>query len=114
MTASVLSSVSESIQSPLPGCLPPWRENPYRLVSLWDMLQFNAGSFVLASGSLMKYWQGLNHGAVITPNGAAELGSSLAGLKHECERHGLRSSTNQLRRISQYIDTHSGRIDTAF
>jgi HEPN domain-containing protein len=29
-----------------PVCLCPWLENPYRLVSLWDMLSFDAGRLV--------------------------------------------------------------------
>jgi hypothetical protein len=39
MISSVLSSVSETVQTALPVCLPPWRENPYRLVSLADIVE---------------------------------------------------------------------------
>lgn len=34
----------------LPVCLCPWLENPYRLVSLLDMLTFYAHDFCRASG----------------------------------------------------------------
>jgi hypothetical protein len=37
MTTSVLSSVSEPIQTALPVCL--WKENPHRLVSLWNIMK---------------------------------------------------------------------------
>lgn len=44
-----------SVQSTtLPACLPPWQENPYRLVSLWDMLQFGAHKFILL-GDQLRY-----------------------------------------------------------
>jgi|ERR1035441_1110734 hypothetical protein len=33
----------KAVQNALPDCLCPWLENPYRLVSLRDMLQFDAG-----------------------------------------------------------------------
>ena len=68
-----LQTEAPSERAALPVCLPPWRENPYRLVSLWDMLRFHAGSFVIRAASLMKFWQGLRHGAAITPSGAIEL-----------------------------------------
>lgn len=41
--------VAESIrtgQDALPACLAPWTENPYRLVSFWQMFRFDAGRLV--------------------------------------------------------------------
>lgn len=90
----------------LPVCLPPWRENPYRLVSLWDMLQLHADVFAADSGRLMKYWIGLRNGGTLDSFGTDELGSALGALKRECEKHGLRSSLNQIARINTYIDQH--------
>jgi hypothetical protein len=95
--------VSRSV--PVPACLPPWRENPYRLVSLWKMLPVDAGSFVSCASSIIKYWQGLGHGAKITSAGIRELGSALGELQRECEKHGLDSSVNQMLRIRAYFDT---------
>jgi hypothetical protein len=87
----------------LPVCLSPWRENPYRLVSLWTMLQLHAGTFVSHSASLMKFWLGLRHGATLDEHGLIELGSALGELKRECEKHGFHSSLNQINRIDLYI-----------
>lgn len=44
MAASV--ELAEFAQSALPVCLAPWRQNPYRLVNLWDMLEFSAHHYV--------------------------------------------------------------------
>ena len=38
-----------------PVCLPPWRENPYRLVNLFDMLQVSADRYV-EFGRAMQDW----------------------------------------------------------
>jgi hypothetical protein len=68
------------------------------------MLRFDASLFVLYSASLIKFWQGFGHGAVITPSGIQELGSALGELQRECERHGFQSSLNQILRIRTYFD----------
>ncbi len=52
--AAIVESVSVS-QDALPACLCPWLENPYRLVSLWDMLQFGAVPLV-ELGRLFEEW----------------------------------------------------------
>jgi hypothetical protein len=93
-----------SKETALPVCLPPWLENPYRLVSLWDMLQFNADVFAANSGRLMKFWVGLRRGATLDDFGTKELGGTLGELQRECEKHGFRSSLNQIRRIEEYIN----------
>jgi hypothetical protein len=92
----------EEISDRAPVCLPPWLENPYRLVSLWDMLQFNADVFAADSGRLMKFWVGLRRGGVLDDFGSKELGGTLGALERECEKHGLRSSLSQIARIKQY------------
>jgi HEPN domain-containing protein len=45
MTAIEEVQLTEAQGAP-PVCLCPWLENPYRLVSLWDMLSFDAGRLV--------------------------------------------------------------------
>ena len=88
-----------------PVCLPAWRENPYRLVSLGTMLRLHAGLFTSSSASLMKFWLGMRHGGTLDGRGIAELGSALGQLKRECDKHSLRSSLNQVKRIEYCIET---------
>ena len=104
-------SEHEIIHNALPVCLCPWLENPYRLVSLWDMLRFNAGSFAVCSASLIKYWQGLKHGALITDRGIQELAYTLGELQENCRNHGLTSTLNQVNRIRQYCRDETVRAE---
>jgi hypothetical protein len=62
---------------PVPACLPPWRENPYRLVSLWDMVQFSAQQWFWAGYAL----ESLITDCVLKP-GPGDVGIP-AGVLHE-------------------------------
>jgi hypothetical protein len=68
------------------------------------MLKFDASTFVYCTANLIKYWLGLSKSATLTDEGMKQLAGSLFELQRECERHGFRSSLNQLRRIREYID----------
>jgi hypothetical protein len=48
------TSKPDTISSEGPACLVPWAENPYRLVSLWDMLRIHAENFVEIGVKLKK------------------------------------------------------------
>lgn len=53
--ATLLERESGESRAALPVCLPPWLENPYRLVSLWDVLQISAEKYV-EMGRLFQDW----------------------------------------------------------
>ena len=60
-----------------PACLPPWRENPYRLVSLWDIMQeFNASGLCEVVRELCK-WECISSGHIQANSGQALLSKSL-------------------------------------
>src|SRR5271170_5538001 len=74
----------------LPVCLPPWRKNPYRLVSLWDMVNFDAGLFLEKFSAADKLECLLSTPS--TPTGDAQGAGYLDGiplLGRACERLGL-------------------------
>lgn len=91
----------------LPVCLPPWRENPYGLVSLWDMVKFDAGSVVNSSTRLIQCWQGLKHGAGFTQKGLQDLAYSLGALQQQCQSHGFQTTLNQIIRVQRYFRDES-------
>ncbi len=47
-------------ETALPVCLCPWLENPYRLVSLWDMLQVSADRYVEFGRAIQDWTFGPN------------------------------------------------------
>lgn len=105
---SYLALETASVESAaLPVCLPPWRENRYRLVSLWNMIQLRADELVFGCGCLMKYWVGLRNGGTLDDFGSRELGTVLGALEYECKKHGFRSSLSQISRIRGYIEHHT-------
>ena len=50
MSSAAVFDEYETTQDAPPACLCPWRENPYRLVSLWDIMTAFAGSGLFWSG----------------------------------------------------------------
>lgn len=57
----MLAAIEDLLELPnsasVPACLPPWRENPYRLVSLLDMLTFDAGELARAMQFLAEAYR---------------------------------------------------------
>lgn len=53
--ATLLEREPGESRDALPACLPPWVENPYRLVSLYEMLQIAADRY-LEMGRLIEDW----------------------------------------------------------
>jgi hypothetical protein len=87
-----------------PVCLPLWRENPYRLVSLGDLVrQFRADSFVACTAVVSQYWQGLQRGGAFTDVGLDQFAGSLGELSRLSKEHGLVSTFNQTNRIREYL-----------
>jgi|ERR1035437_1644124 hypothetical protein len=112
---STIAIEPEAIQDALPVCFCHWRENPYRLVSLWDLMlrKLHAYSFVACTCSLVKYWQGLAKGGQFTDAGIKELVSALGELQRECEHNGFTSSLKQVLRIKEYFKTNASGIANA-
>ncbi|MGA3099561.1 MAG: hypothetical protein ABSF25_24165 [Bryobacteraceae bacterium] len=95
MFATALLNREASHDAP-PVCL--GRENPNRLVSLWDMLQFLARDFVAIMQNLRLIEEKLTiYGSAAYDS--SEVGAILGHLRHECISLELPSATKQVRRI---------------
>lgn len=82
-----------------PACLCPLRENPYRLVSLWDMLPFLAGDFLRASGVIGQIYARVQHGVMPSEVSWGAMGSELGMLERSCVRLKLTNTLAQINRI---------------
>lgn len=92
---------------PVPALLPPWRENPYRLVTLWDVLYFNADSFV----NLMSDLEEIERALTVAPQKmhdpieSKRMANHFAHAIAYCGQLGLSSALKQAKRIRTRIDT---------
>jgi hypothetical protein len=84
---------------PVPARLCPWMENPYRLVSLWDMLPFLAYDFCRASCVIGQLYAQVKSGVYPTDSSWGMVGGELGMLERACESLGLASALAQIRRI---------------
>lgn len=83
-----------------PVCLCSWLENPYSLVSLWDMLRVNADHFVAAATNIGQILMDLRIGHMPDPASAGITDSSIEILRKCCEELGLTLSAEQAKRIN--------------
>jgi hypothetical protein len=82
----------------LPVCL---SENPYRLVSLWKMLQVHAVQFTSLLDHLSRLDQNLGMGIF----DSATVGRVLGAVRYDCEQLKLISALKQLERIRGTLDS---------
>lgn len=102
----VEAMLSSSDRDALPVCLAPWVENPYRLVSLWDMLPFLAYDFCRASGIVAQFYAQINSGILPTSTSLGLVASELGMLERACEPLGLTNTLAQLRRLKPIFTTN--------
>lgn len=104
-------AIAESIhpsEAALPVCL--WKENPYRLVSLWDMLQFSAGNLIRTLHHLcglqssVKYMPNLMLNSRMADNSRNDLLISLDIIYKECVSMGLTASAASASQLRESIE----------
>jgi hypothetical protein len=96
-----MAAIAEQIEiSPdaLPVCLNPWIENPYRLVSLWDMIDFDAGRLCNNMAFLSA---GLCFNSGVAPDNV------LKGQISSWSSRVRKDYTENLERLGDYCDTMS-------
>lgn len=98
----------------LPVCLPPWRENPYRLVSLWDMLRFYAEHFCRASGILGQMYSKIQQGFNLADSSWGVIGGELGLLEKHCDNLGLVITGSQIKRIKTLLDDGHGNVPVEY
>jgi len=93
-----------SRESALPVCL---SENPYRLVSLWSMLQFSADAFVKLMSDLEETERILisDPAKILDPTESQRMAYRIAHAMSYCALLGLSSATKQVRRINDRVGT---------
>src|SRR5438445_6192200 len=103
------------------GPLFHWTANPFRLVSLWEMLRFNAPAFL----EMMQALAALNTAAhLATPASPqdivaarrpeavrADVGLILASLSKACQRLALTSAVAKISRLHQELDSSVDATD---
>lgn len=101
--ASVIAE-REPPSADAPTCL--WRENPNRLVSLWNMHLINSERFVMLLSELRNLEHRLEKGFL--SDSANDIGLTLACVKEDCNKLNLISAMKQLDRIEVIFE----RLDT--
>lgn len=96
-----------------PACLPPWQENPYRLVSLLDMLRFHAEKFCRCSSLLGQIFVEIRAGVQPAGTSWSLIGSGLRELRTHCEEMGLLVTLAQIDRVNHMVQSDTG-LDNLF
>jgi hypothetical protein len=93
-----------------PVCLPPWRENPYRLVSLLDMMRFYAENFCRCSTLLGQMCSKIQEG--VTPSNASWgiIGGELGLLEKYCTEMDLAVTGSQIKRLKHLLGDSGGTL----
>lgn len=112
---STVAIEPKTIQNALPVCLPPWRENPYRLVSLWNMLSvaidkvcgkliyFSTLAPALSQGGLAPVE------AVLDQSARQELVGQLTAFSKHCNDAGFSDCSRWADRLATVI-TNENRV----
>ena len=80
-----------------PVCPCPWAENPYRLVSLWKMLQVHARRFVTLLDDVGRLQLQCANGTAL--DNPEVIGSVLSAVRQDCTLLGLVSASKQIETI---------------
>jgi hypothetical protein len=94
----------------LPVCLCPWLENPYRLVSLLDMLTFYTHDFCRASGIIGQLYAQVQAGVVPASGSWSLIAGELGMLERACEKMGLTTTLAQIQRIKPTFVEGSNQV----
>lgn len=101
MLATIEQPIETSAGSPV--CL--WQENPYRLVSLLDMLRFYADKFCRCSSLLGQMFVAIRNGETPIGKSFGLVGSELRRIEKDCEEAGLVVTLAQIKRVHQLVET---------
>jgi hypothetical protein len=101
-TADLESVEASATGEALPVCLCPWLENPYRLVSLWDMLRFYAEDFCYASLLIGQIYMDLQSKMPQETSWMAVSGATKA-LERHCRNIGLPVTLRQIERVNDLM-----------
>jgi hypothetical protein len=105
-----------SERAALPVCLPPWRENPYRLVSLWDLVKDFHASELLASVRLIINTAGICFDSPQNPGyhlaQVANLAKELGNCQTICERLDLPMSALHASQLKKQVEEFAVMMDT--
>jgi hypothetical protein len=104
---ALVPAVSEA--SERPACLAPWRENPYRLMSLWDMLRFRADAFCRCSTLLGQMISKIQDHVMPTDDSWGLMGGNLGELERYCDELGLTVTASQIRRMKELLADERSR-----
>lgn len=96
------STSEQSSDAALPVCLPPWRENPYGLVSLWDMLRFYAEDFCYATSIIGQIYMDLQSKAP-QQSSLDAVKVALGSLDARCRAVGLAMTSRQIERVQDLV-----------
>ena len=94
-----MTAIEEQIESAALVCLAPWLENPYRLVSLWEMEKLLAGDFCRASGIIGQLYAQIRAGQVPTDTNWGMVSGELGILERGCDALGFVGTLAQIRRV---------------
>lgn len=87
-----------------------FKSQPYKLVSLMELLKLNAEAFCRASTVIGQAWVLVNRTGDLSATDAGTLGAALGELQRECETLELPSATVQIGRMRQWLDAGSGDL----
>ena len=86
----------------LPVRLPLWQENPYGLVSLWDMLRFYAEDFCYATSIIGQIYMDLQSKSP-QQSSLAAVKTALGSLDARCRAVGLAMTSRQIERVQDLV-----------
>jgi hypothetical protein len=97
-----MTAIEEYIESSAaPVRLAPWLENPYGLVTLWQMQQILAGDFCRASGNIGQLFAQIQAGIVPKDGSWHTIVGELGMLEKYCDALGFVGALAQIRRVKQ-------------
>lgn len=100
-----------------PVCLPPWLENPYRLVSWWDVLKFSTADLIAILDHIESLTRTIREKPSLFVSGRPKLQhlvNSVALLHQSAEAMGLLTTADQAQRVLTFWAAPPSTVQTAF
>lgn len=108
MTSAPLAfATDKAFRSSGPVC--PTRGNVNKLVTMLDMLRFNAHEFLGATSWIAQIMARLNSGLDVSEENLIGCAENLGLMERHCERLGLHAAVQHLRRFRGLIDSSSAQ-----
>ena len=105
----MLATTERPIEASAGGPVCLWQENPYRLVSLLEMLRFNAHEFVSMANVLGQFTMDVGSGRIPQDESVRMVGAACGSLQRHCERLNLPFTLAQVKRL--YEETLAPGVD---